>query len=476
MQQADFKRKKYKSGAINRQKESTRLKSPLAMVKGFPKTHVFAAGALTLSLGLFLSLPSDNAEATHSNIQTLAIPALEELQETVIEEQVFTAPQIEEEVEVYSSAEKKVVEVKSGDNLSLIFARAGLNDRDVYEIVNSSKEGKRLKSLYPGHRLEFSIEDSKLQRLDYVKDKLNSFAFTRSDNGYDFSESSREPDIYLTTRSAVISNSLFEAGKEAHLNDKLVMELAGIFGWDIDFALDIRSGDNFKVVFEEQFLDGEKLGTGNILAAEFTNQSRTYRAVRYKDSNGNVQYYTPTGDTMRKEFLRTPIDFARISSHFNLNRKHPVLNRIRAHKGTDYAASRGTPIKSAGDGKVIFAGKKGGYGNVVIVQHGQTYKTLYAHISKFRRGIRSGVRVKQGQVIAYVGSTGLATGPHLHYEFYVNGVVRNPVTVKLPKAQSIPKSELQRFYQQTQPLLAELNPEDGTTDYASIGGAASNQL
>jgi len=179
---------------------------------------------------------------------------------------------------------------------------------------------------------------------------------------------------------------------------------------------------------------------------------------------------------MRKAFLRTPIDFARISSHFNLRRKHPVLNKIRAHKGTDYAASHGTPIKAAGDGKVVFAGRKGGYGNVVIIQHGQTYKTLYAHISKFRKGIRSGKRVKQGQTIAYVGSTGLATGPHLHYEFYVNGAVRNPVTVKLPNARPIAKSELARFTANIQPLIAQLNTQDSNTKLASAEDNDSNNL
>jgi len=236
--------------------------------------------------------------------------------------------------------------------------------------------------------------------------KLSSYSLTKTEDGYDFNETSRKPDIHLTTRSATINQSLF----------------------------------------------------------------------RYEDSDGRVQYYTPEGRTMRKAFLRTPIDFARISSHFNLRRKHPVLNKIRAHKGTDYAASHGTPIKAAGDGKVVFAGRKGGYGNVVIIQHGQTYKTLYAHISKFRKGIRSGKRVKQGQTIAYVGSTGLATGPHLHYEFYVNGAVRNPVTVKLPNARPIAKSELARFTANIQPLIAQLNTQDSDTKLASAEDNDSNNL
>ena len=249
---------------------------------------------------------------------------------------------------------------------------------------------------------------------------------------------------------------MFLAGTNAGMEQSLIMEVASIFGWDIDFALDIRSNDRFSVLYEEHFLNGEKLRNGPILAAEFTNQGKTFKAVRYTDSKGSSNYFTPEGNSMRKAFLRTPVDFARISSHFNLKRKHPVLNRIRAHKGTDYAAPTGTPIKAAGDGKVTWAGTKGGYGRTVMIQHGQSYKTLYAHMRRYGKGIRSGVRVKQGQIIGYVGSSGLATGPHLHYEFYVNGAVRNPVRVSLPKAKAIPKKELANFKAQTTPIVATL--------------------
>jgi len=462
MQPVEIKRK-------NRSKNKRRQAQPLT--QRLPRAHLGAAAVLALCLAGFLLLPGKtDGDSTVSvtssrNTKIIAIPALEAVTDT--------APKVQAPVfEPLNYAEKPELQtitqtVKSGDNLSLIFKRAGLNDRAMMELLQAEK-GKKLAALYPGHSLEFQLnQQGELKQLTYTQDRLNSFSFTRGAEGFEYSENQRKPDIILAARSATITDSLFLAGKAAQLEDKLVMELAGIFGWDIDFMLDIRSGDSFKVLFEESFLDGEKIGNGNILAAEFTNRSKTFRAVRYEDKNGDVQYYTPAGDTMRKEFLRSPIDFARVSSHFNLRRKHPVLNRIRAHKGTDYAAARGTPIRAAGDGKITYAGRKGGYGNVVIIQHGQTYKTLYAHISKFRKGIRKGARVKQGQVVAYVGSTGLATGPHLHYEFYVNGAVRNPVTIKLPKAQAVDKDELQRFYQQTQPLLAELNPEVPTTKIAT---------
>lgn len=452
MQPFDLKRKN---------RPTPKRNNALYTLKKLPRLHIGAAVILSLCLGVFSLIPSEPTQAKKQT-QSIAIPALAI---AAVDAPDVVEPLLGDELPLVDSSTLTET-VKSGDNLSLIFKRAGLNDRDVYELTHA-ENGKRLASLYPGHQLHFSLDnDGKLQQLTYIKDKLNSFSFSRKDQGYVYSEQIRKPDVIFATRAATITESLFLAGKDAQLDDKLLMELANIFGWDIDFVLDIRKGDAFKVLFEEAFLDGEKIGNGNILAAEFVNRGQPYRAVRYEDKNGNSQYYTPTGETMRKEFLRTPIDFARISSHFNLSRKHPVLNKIRAHKGTDYAAPRGTPIKAAGDGKVVYAGRKNGYGNVVIVQHGQTYKTLYAHISKFRKGIRTGKRVKQGQVIAYVGSTGLATGPHLHYEFHVNGVVRNPVTVKLPKAQSVPKADLQRFYQHTQPLLAELNPQAPATKIA----------
>ena len=235
------------------------------------------------------------------------------------------------------------------------------------------------------------------------------------------------------------------------------MELAGIFGWDIDFALDIRQGDSFAVIYEEVFLDGEKVRDGDIIAATFSNRGESYQAIRYTDASNHTDYYSPDGHSMRKAFLRTPVEFSRISSRFSLGRKHPILNTIRAHKGVDYAAPRGTPIKATGDGKVIYRGVKGGYGNVVIIQHGSSYSTLYGHMSRFARGVHSGSHVKQGQIIGYVGSSGLATGPHLHYEFRINGVHRNPLTVKLPDAQPLPKQYMADFQMHANQLVASLD-------------------
>ena len=239
--------------------------------------------------------------------------------------------------------------------------------------------------------------------------------------------------------------------------------MTDIFAWDVDFALDIRVGDRFALIFEEQFKGREKVGEGPIAAAEFMNRGRRIRAVRYIDSTGRSDYFSPDGRSMRKAFLRTPVNFTRISSRFNLKRRHPILHKLRAHRGVDYAAPRGTAVKASGDGKVIFAGRKGGYGRTVIVRHGSVYTTLYAHLSRFSKGIRSGKRVRQGQTIGYVGSTGLATGPHLHYEFRVRGAHRDPLKVKFPKAAPLEKRYMADFREKADPLLAKLDLLDTTS-------------
>jgi murein DD-endopeptidase MepM/ murein hydrolase activator NlpD len=239
--------------------------------------------------------------------------------------------------------------------------------------------------------------------------------------------------------------------------------MANVFGYDIDFAQDIVKGDQFEVLYEEKVVEGSVVGTGNFLAARFTNRGKAYTAVRFTNKQGHSSYYNAQGMSLRKAFLRTPVDFARISSRFSTGRKHPILNKIRAHQGVDYAAPRGTPIKAAGDGKVILAGRKGGYGNTVILRHGNSYQTLYAHMNGFAKGIRNGTAVKQGQVIGYIGTTGLSTGPHLHYEFQINGRHVDPLAQKKLMADPIANAEKAKFIKMSQPLMARMDQEKTTT-------------
>lgn len=349
------------------------------------------------------------------------------------------------------------VKVKAGDALASIFKRHQLKPRELHEIMSLGKDTALLKNLRPGDVFKFQIdEDQHLQKLVYEISPLRSLHIQRQEQG--FAAAIQVRSIEKRTNYAIgqIDSSLFEAGKEAGLSDTLIMKMVNIFGWDIDFALDIRKGDQFALIYEEQFLNGRKISDGAILAAEFINQGRTYRALRFTDAGNHSDYYTPEGLSMRKAFLRTPVDFRRISSRFG-KRHHPVLNKMRLHKGVDYAARSGTPIKASGDGKVIFRGKKGGYGRTVIIQHGGRYSTLYAHMSRFKKGVFAGKRVKQGQIIGYVGRSGRATGSHLHYEFRVNGVHRNPLTIRLPNAAPIKKQFRASFARAANALLAQLD-------------------
>ena len=362
--------------------------------------------------------------------------------------------------------------VGNGDNLSTLYQRANLSAVDVYQI-SSSPKGKSLSNLYPGESLRFGTDESnELREVHYAKSLLETHVFTRQGTRYTAEKRLREPEILLAYREGVIQDSLYLSGKRANLPDKLIMEMANIFGWDIDFVFDIRPGDSFSLLYEERFIDGEKLSVGKIIAGSFTNRKKTLNAVRYTDSTGTSDYFTPEGLSMRKTFLRTPLDIFRISSGFNLRRKHPIHKKIMAHRGVDYAAPRGTPVYAAGAGKVIEAGYSKANGNYVFLQHGQTYVTKYLHLNK--KKVRKGQTVKQKQLIGTVGSTGYSTGPHLHYEFLVNGVHRNPRTVKLPQAKPIVTSEKIAFQAAITPILVELAQYQQRTQLALKESVPSN--
>ncbi|ETI60307.1 peptidoglycan DD-metalloendopeptidase family protein [Marinomonas profundimaris] len=350
------------------------------------------------------------------------------------------------------------VEVQPGDSLSRVLSSRGISAQDIYKVSLADKKQKTLLQMKPGQILNFTNNEmsGELTHLTLVLNRLDSVTFEREDDKFNRTDTSRIPDIIQTYKEAEINNSLFVDGLRSGIEQSLLIELANIFGWDIDFALDIRKGDSLSVLYEEKFLDGEKIGYGNIIAAQFINNGRTYQAIRYKTGKG-ASYYTPDGLAMRKAFIRTPVDFTRISSKFNPNRLHPIFKTSRPHRGVDYAAASGTPVKAAGDGKISFAGKQNGYGNVVIIDHGRGYQTLYAHLKGFARGTKRGARIQQGRIIAYVGQTGWATGPHLHYEFRINGTHKNPVTVRLPNDAPMPKKDLEKYLPYAKQVVATLS-------------------
>lgn len=423
------------------QPESTRLSQLLA---DFPRHHLILAIALVLMVFTALLIaPSKTAKATRIS-QPLALnlnPA------TITEAAVEALPELP----------WKEIEVRKGDNLSKIFQRANLGPNDVYEVVSNSEDPKALLRLYPGQTLAFQIDDDgKLQALKYTQNRLESSLYEREGDSFSTTHIVRQPEIRQNYSSAIITSSLFRAAQSAGLSQNLIMELANVFGGVIDFVYDVRAGDSFTLLYEEHYLDEEKTGNGPILAAQFTNRGQTYTAYRYVYPDGSVGYFSEDGVSMRKAFLRAPLDFTRISSGFNLKRMHPIFKTSKPHRGIDYAASRGTPVYAAGDGRVTQAGYSKANGNYVVINHGTKYQTKYLHLHK--RGVKRGQKVKQQQIIGWVGSTGYATGPHLHYEFLVNGVHRNPRTIlkKLPKAKSIDPAEKERFLAQISGLQLQL--------------------
>ena len=391
----------------------------------------------------------DDADESESAAQEIAT---EESGTLAFGKSMETLGETAEEVPYWES-----VKVKSGDNLALIFKRKRLSANMLYNIMALGDDTAILKRLKPGQEIRFLFEDGHFEALQYDVGLTDTLYIKRLSDIYSAEILETELETKLKTASGTIRHSLFLAGINAGLSDNMIMQLINLYGWDIDFALEVRKEDEFHVIYEERYKDGEKVQDGPILAAEFINRGKSFKAVRYTHADGHSDYYATNGDSIRKAFIKTPVEFTRISSRFNLGRKHPILNRIRAHKGVDYAASTGTPVRVTGEGVIKLAARKGGYGKAIIVQHGGRYTTVYGHLSRYARGIKRGMHVKQGQIIGYVGMTGLATGPHLHYEFRVNGVHRNPLTVKLPKALRIPDNLMTEFNTQTEPLLAQLN-------------------
>ncbi len=363
----------------------------------------------------------------------------------------------------------EVVTVESGDTLASIFSGKGIASKTTHEIARLNEQTRKLRYIKPGQEIHLLLDDERrLRQMKYIPDITSTLLIQRNeDQGFSSQIINYQLDAFPVYREGRIKHSLFEAAAQADIPEDVIMDLVAIFGWDIDFSLDIRTGDRFGIVYEELYKDDVKIRNGRILAAEFVNDGKTYRAVYYKDPKGNVDYFSPDGKSMRKAFLRSPVEFSRISSRFSNKRWHPILSKWRSHKGVDYAAKRGTPVRASGDGKVIFAGTKGGYGRLIVIRHGGRYTTAYGHLNGYARGVRSGKKVKQGQIIGYVGSSGLATGPHLHYEFRVNGVHRNPLTVKLPEAKPVHSAFKSHFDENTQVYLSMLRLMDRSLADAS---------
>ena len=360
------------------------------------------------------------------------------------------------EVETSNFIKLKRAEIKRNDSLFSILKRLGIEEKNIVTLVNSDRSNL-LAQIKIGKTLEVGISDfNKVISLNYIKDFKSGVRAKKSGEVYEIEEYELNTEKYRVFKNIEINNSLYVDGLKEGLPDSVIMDLVYIFGWDIDFVHDIRPGDSYSLIYEEVFVNGEKKLDGDILIAEFINRDRTHTAIRYKLQNGFSEYFSLEGRNVKKAFLRSPVKFSYISSSYNLKRRHPILHKIRAHTGVDYAASRGTPVRTTGDGTVVFADKKGGYGNLVEIKHTEDYSTRYAHLNKFHSKIKVGEKVKQSETIGYVGRTGTATGDHLHYEFRVNGKHTNPLTVKLPNAKPIHENDKDSYGLYAEKILADL--------------------
>ena len=437
--------------------------------KKIPARWILTAVTLSLVGGLVAYMPArDVVQSTNPSLDiqvtggtTPAEPELKDIEEASTASHPVAAapnstPPIGETVDLV---------VRRNDTLEKIFRRLDLKLVDLSAMLRLPDARKALSRLRPGDKMTVIHADGAIHALDRRISDTAVLSITRDENGFAARVVTTPIESRTVYAHGTIESSLFVAARAAGMSPETILRLASdIFGWDIDFALDIRPGDRFNVIYEKRYRDGQYLGDGRILAAEFVNDGEIYRAVRYTSEDGEVDdYFTPEGRSMRRQFVRAPLDFTRVSSNFNLHRRHPILNIIRAHQGVDYAAPIGTVIKAAGNGRVSFVGFKGGYGRVVILEHGGGISTLYGHMSRFARGLHNGERVKQGQTIGYVGRSGAATGPHLHYEYRVNGVHKNPRTVKLPDAAPLPGKYFTDFHVKAGVLLTALEQAHDTT-------------
>ena len=338
---------------------------------------------------------------------------------------------------------KKIHTVQEGENLSVIFEKYKVSLNDTYKIFREDKTNE-IKNILPNNRIEFLSLDRMLQKIIIYKGPLLSYQIDLSPK-VSITRIDKKPELINSFKTGVIESSFYLSGLKNNIPESVIMDLAYIFGWDIDFVFDIRAGDKFKLLYETPFVDGQKIENGSILYAEFYNQNNRYTAIRFEGRNKKWDYFNEDGGSLEKAFLKAPLDFAYVSSHFNPNRKHPILNSIRAHNGVDYAAKRGTPIRATGEGVIQSIGWKGGYGRTIVIRHGGEITTLYAHMDKYHPTMAKGMKVSQGQTIGYVGDSGLATAPHLHYEFRIGEKRTDPLKVALPSASPIGQSKIDQF-------------------------------
>ena len=427
----------------------------ITVLKNFPKKHI-----ATLALGIFLlislSIVGNNDLPKESD--------LPELKKSI------EINSLKEDIDLKEPLIEKEALIKRNDSLFTILNELGVIKKDIIDLVNS-KESKLLSRIEAGDKIKISIDgQGKLFNLYYVDSIKSGVRASRVGNSFSISRYDSKIEKIKVFKHVVIEDSMYMSGLRENIPDSVLMDLAYINGWDIDFTHDIRPGDSYSIIYEEIIIEGEKAIDGDILISEFNNNNKKFIAVRYDLDSKNSEYFNLRGENVKKAFLRSPVKLSYISSKYNLKRRHPVLHTIRAHRGVDYAANKGSPIRATGDGTIIFAKYNGGCGNEIKIKHSEDYETRYCHLDRFSSRAKVGGKVKQGQTIGFVGSTGLATGPHLHYEFHVNGKHTDPLKVKFPNASPINSSQLNTYTEKSKRLMRELNNYKSLIDQGEVFG------
>ncbi len=389
--------------------------------------------------------------------------ALVENQEIIIpaKEEIVKKEDLEIEKEINNNKQEiiwKDITVKPNQSLYTLFKNQNIPIKLMVELLKNKNElTQKLSSLQKNDKILFGFLNNEFVAIKMDVDlEKNVLAQKNTDDSFEFATTEYPVDIKTNYAQISINSSLFEDASRAGIDSNIVLDIADIFAWDIDFSQDLHPGDMIELLYKEKYVNGEKVSQGPILFIDINGKKRL-TAMRFLNANGNYEYYDPDGNNLRKAFIRNPVKFTRISSYFSLQRDHPILHRIRAHHGVDYAAPLGTPIKATGDGKITFLGRKGGYGKAIVISHGNKYTSLYGHMNSYAKNLQTGSTVKQGQIIGYVGKTGLATGPHLHYEFKILGERQDPLKVQLPNAKPISHAKSTDFNMIMRNYLAQVN-------------------
>lgn len=382
--------------------------------------------------------------------KTLSLPKI------IAKKPKSTAPEVTDNKAVKNEQEWQIITTKDGDTLASIFKRCGLSQQTLHNILKNNANAKSLTVIKPNQKLQLLIRDQQLEKLIFPLTITQSLVVTRKDSQFKTEITNRKTSSHNHYVTATVRGSLYSTAKNMNIPAKLIRQMTEIFNWEIDFSKDVRAGDRFTIIYKAFFIENKLVGTGEIIAVSYTNRGKTFSAIRHKNKNGEYEYFTPEGNSLKKAFSRYPLKFSHISSTFSLSRMHPILHRRRPHKGVDLAAPIGTPIRAVGDGKIAIIGRQSGYGNMIKIIHNKTYSTVYAHMLKFQKELVQGDRVKRGQIIGYVGQTGLATGPHCHYEVHINHQPKNPTTVELPRSSPVPARELASFKSTASTLLAQM--------------------